>query len=555
VAAAAQSPSPRDLLSPEHAVAIETMAARRHPGATLDYLGPSPENGYRTASYEKDSNQEADDWTDLITLCFALDPDTTPDGSFEAAVSSVADEVEWAGWFAIHMLVVNQEGGIWRDTGDDYFLYFEPADSPNGVNAQFLPWDLDSVFGGFAGSFNQETIWRTTVTNPQRFLRSNAFAGSFVGAICGLLNTDFAQATMNARIDALPESVANAARKQALKDFVAARHVFVNNEIRRQLTLTGVPASPYTDPNPVIALSGMLNQCGTRTVTVNGTPAATFSVFSATWSTSYTLSVGNNTITVRDLDRGGAVIDTVEQSVFYAPPGSCTTDPQCDDGQFCNGAESCVAGACQAGTAVGCDDGVACTADACNEATDACDHGLCAMSVSASGSRYLSVTPPAGLPSVALRVSSAGLACLPKYVDTNGLLVAAPVFQSSAAWGTVFVSDREIVPSSTYTVQAEVVPGTPVGAGSVATWAWGDVDDANGVDVFDILCVLDGSQGIFLQCTPQGEDLAGNVTNRAVDAGDIAAVLDAFSGSAYPDGAPCGPLVSPGTPKHRSVSP
>ncbi len=50
-------------------------------------------------------------------------------------------------------------------------------------------------------------------------------------------------------------------------------------------------------------------------------------------------------------------------------------DAACDDGAFCNGAETCNATlGCQAGTPVNCDDGVACTIDACNEATDACDN-------------------------------------------------------------------------------------------------------------------------------------------------------------------------------------
>ncbi len=52
----------------------------------------------------------------------------------------------------------------------------------------------------------------------------------------------------------------------------------------------------------------------------------------------------------------------------------CTSDPECDDGIYCNGAETCVAGACQPGTAVNCDDGVACTDDSCNETTDSCDN-------------------------------------------------------------------------------------------------------------------------------------------------------------------------------------
>ena len=57
-------------------------------------------------------------------------------------------------------------------------------------------------------------------------------------------------------------------------------------------------------------------------------------------------------------------------------------DGLCDDGLWCNGAETCDEVAdCQAGTPPDCDDGVGCTMDVCNEETDACDRvpndGLC----------------------------------------------------------------------------------------------------------------------------------------------------------------------------------
>jgi cysteine-rich repeat protein len=57
----------------------------------------------------------------------------------------------------------------------------------------------------------------------------------------------------------------------------------------------------------------------------------------------------------------------------------------CDDGDFCNGTETCNAGSCGAGTPVDPDDGVACTDDSCDELADAvvnatndanCDNGL-----------------------------------------------------------------------------------------------------------------------------------------------------------------------------------
>lgn len=54
--------------------------------------------------------------------------------------------------------------------------------------------------------------------------------------------------------------------------------------------------------------------------------------------------------------------------------GQCVGDQDCDDGLFCNGAETCDgSGVCQAGTSPSCNDGLYCTGvDSCNEETDQC---------------------------------------------------------------------------------------------------------------------------------------------------------------------------------------
>lgn len=56
----------------------------------------------------------------------------------------------------------------------------------------------------------------------------------------------------------------------------------------------------------------------------------------------------------------------------------CTHTPKnglCNDGLFCNGVEACdPVNGCQAGTAPDCKDGIGCTTDSCNEATDMCQH-------------------------------------------------------------------------------------------------------------------------------------------------------------------------------------
>ncbi len=71
---------------------------------------------------------------------------------------------------------------------------------------------------------------------------------------------------------------------------------------------------------------------------------------------------------------GSGSYDDTDDLVFAVKAaGGCTGDADCDDGAYCNGAETCNAGTCQAGTPVACDDGVACTDDVCNEGTDSCD--------------------------------------------------------------------------------------------------------------------------------------------------------------------------------------
>ena len=55
---------------------------------------------------------------------------------------------------------------------------------------------------------------------------------------------------------------------------------------------------------------------------------------------------------------------------------TCSSDAECDDGLYCNGAETCVGDACQDGTAPTCeDDGLFCNgSEVCDEGTDGCGH-------------------------------------------------------------------------------------------------------------------------------------------------------------------------------------
>lgn len=60
-------------------------------------------------------------------------------------------------------------------------------------------------------------------------------------------------------------------------------------------------------------------------------------------------------------------IDAINSLSLLGP--GCSTNGDCDDGNVCNGSETCVGGSCQAGTPLNCNDGNACTTDSCNTST------------------------------------------------------------------------------------------------------------------------------------------------------------------------------------------
>ncbi len=71
-------------------------------------------------------------------------------------------------------------------------------------------------------------------------------------------------------------------------------------------------------------------------------------------------------------------------------------DSACNDGQFCNGVETCSAQGCQPGTPPSCDDGVDCTADSCSVNANACLHttndSFCDDGVYCNGTESCSAT-------------------------------------------------------------------------------------------------------------------------------------------------------------------
>ncbi|MGB2984255.1 MAG: hypothetical protein WBE26_00085 [Phycisphaerae bacterium] len=229
--------------------------------------------------------------------------------------------------------------------------------------------------------------------------------------------------------------------------------------------------------------------------------------------------------------------------------GDCVYVPDdtvCDDGVFCNGPEFChTMLGCQPGETP-CDDPAL-----CNEDNDSC--GCREPVVAAEGPRYLAVTPRVGETPVALLVTgvSQDVLCVSFYVQSNGTLGPVPVYKAPRGldgWGTAHVRGLEIIPSTSYLVQAECDTGQGIGLSTAAggtTWKRGDVNNSDGpVDFVDISLVVDGFRGVFDTITLYNVDLVGADSNSClpeavVDFNDIASAVDAFRQLPYPCGGVC----------------
>lgn len=261
------------------------------------------------------------------------------------------------------------------------------------------------------------------------------------------------------------------------------------------------------------------------------------------------------------LDITGLIMPSIPIDVV-----ECLADAHCDDGEFCNGPERCVAQLCTAGTPPECDDGLFCTgtevctfgvgcvssgnpcpdAASCDDASVSCG-GCVAPDASGVGCRYLAITPAPGVETVALSVvgdpSDPSVDCVIGFVQSDGTVGVGAVFLTPAQWGTVMVTGDGFRPNSAYHVRADCTAGGTgfVSSLSVATtWVWGDVTGDGFAQFDDVAAVFDASQGNAPPGSlPNQFDLVGCVPDGIIDDADVLAVQSAVVGDPFPCASVC----------------
>ena len=192
--------------------------------ANLDYRG---EDGARYRSnYEKITNEREDDYSDLIALCQTFS--SADDATFAEVIQERINVDQWLRWFAAKAVLVDEEGGISLERGDDYYMYHYPVDD----RFYMLPWDLDSVL-----IRSSRSIFIPQVPAIRRLLTHPAFAPRYYTQVASLMADEFQDAPM-AEIVAMTEPITSAGFRSQVMDIVRVRRADLEAQIPTALTVT-----------------------------------------------------------------------------------------------------------------------------------------------------------------------------------------------------------------------------------------------------------------------------------------------------------------------------
>ncbi len=254
--------------------------------AELQYEGDDP-NAYRDR-YFKANHVAGDDWSDLIHMVDVLN--NAPDDTYLQEVREVINLPKWLRYIAVDSILLNYETGLNMGMGDDYFMY-RGVEDPRFV---LIPHDLDTILdqGNSHGSIDQSVLSivtgvgsRNGVEGLKRLFDHPDVPPLYYGQLLDLIDTVFSPERFDPFVDQVLGGWVPEQMLADIKQFVVRRNAAVLAQIPQQLTVTS--ALPVMDGYPhttveTYNLSGTANVVTTRSVLVNGIPAA-WSPRDGTW--------------------------------------------------------------------------------------------------------------------------------------------------------------------------------------------------------------------------------------------------------------------------------
>jgi spore coat protein CotH len=213
--------------------------------ATWRYVGDDPDL-YRFC-YIKQTNEEEDDFSDVIELSKVLTENRPEDPDYMDTVYSVLNMENFSRWMAVAACVDQWDSPL-TDHGHNYVLYNNPS------NGQFyvIPWDLNGTFRygtnpndlGFRKEYTH--IRSTKFDAVNQIFNHPYFGAQYYREIDNLMNTLFSEEAMAEKIeDARQKLKASTSEVSFLKSYVTMRRRDMAHWIDRDKGMSFVSKPVY----------------------------------------------------------------------------------------------------------------------------------------------------------------------------------------------------------------------------------------------------------------------------------------------------------------------
>ncbi len=153
-----------------------------------------------TGTFEKKSNEEADDWSDIEALVAALEVDDDElMGALEGALDVDAFMDHWAG----EVLTTHVDGYAWNT--NNYYLYADPSDG----RLHFIPWGIDAVLLSEASLEGVPVSVYAYGMLANRLYANEEGQARYLDALNGLLENAWDEDALLARVDQIDALLAD----------------------------------------------------------------------------------------------------------------------------------------------------------------------------------------------------------------------------------------------------------------------------------------------------------------------------------------------------------
>jgi len=271
------------------------------------------------------------DWSDLTSLCTVLNTNTTDDAAYVQGIRQHLDVDEWMRNIAWFTMVVSKETSLQATgVGDDYTMY------RGGNDPRFLlmAHDLDTILGaGDTAASTSESIFRmvpfivgSTNSNPgpncvwmNRFMTHPQFVPSYYRELYRQATTVFSPVQLSNTLNTVLGGWVTPATNNQMLAFGISRANYVLSQIPLNLTVaTSLSQSNgyYVTASPTVTLNGQANVIDTRSVLVNGQPAA-WTAWRGTWTNTVALQPGVNRVTIQSLNSNNVAFATTNIDIWY----------------------------------------------------------------------------------------------------------------------------------------------------------------------------------------------------------------------------------------------